>query len=48
VGLNVTLIVQLPLAEMPVPHVLLSAKSPLIVIPEKLRAALPVSETVTD
>ena len=50
VGLNVTLIVQVPPAATDVPHVLLSAKSPLLVpvmaMLVMLRAAFPVLESV--
>jgi hypothetical protein len=48
VGLNVTLMVQTPLATMPVPHVLVSAKSPLVAMPAKVSVALPGLLTVTD
>jgi hypothetical protein len=48
VGLNVTLMLQTPLAEMEVPQVLVSRKSPVAAIPENVSVAVPVLETVTD
>jgi hypothetical protein len=48
VGVKVTLTVQTPLAEIPVPQVLVSAKSPVIEIPEKVSAAVPELVTVID
>jgi hypothetical protein len=48
VGVKVTLIVQVPLAAMPVPHVLVSAKPVLATMPVKVTEAVPVSVTVTD
>src|SRR6267378_8711119 len=47
VGVKVTLTVQLVLAARLAPQLLVCAKSPLAVMPERLAAALPVFDTVT-